>query len=61
MNIAEGGVAKFCPLNLVKAGDQKPRLELARKGVIKSSRKIFTDHFGSRISIPVANASIGDM
>ena len=25
MNIAEGGVAKFCPLNLVKAGDQKPR------------------------------------
>ena len=58
MNIAEGGVAKFCPLNLVKAGDQKPR---ARKGMIKSSRKIFTDHFGSRISIPVANASSGDM
>jgi len=28
---------------------------------IKSSRKIFTGHFGSRISIPVANASSGDM
>jgi len=41
-----------------KAGDQKPR---ARKGTIKSLRKIFTDHFGSRISIPVANASSGDM
>ena len=46
----------FCPLNLVKASDQKPR-----KGTIKSSRKIFTDHLGSRILIPVANASSGDM